>query len=466
MNQMDFCLSSSLTEALKTLSSEPGRGPLHLAQTQQVSLSLWTERSRPPAVASFHLVQAAMCTEGKSVSQAGCADPDTGVQRQGCTSKQVCVGTEPSGVSSLGLPRRDQGRGQSEKNHKDPQGPLRQMVHVQIQASAQERAWPTFGENGCLSSDLVLSRENSIGKALGDCDQGVVGLASESSPSRPHVGCADPRVWDRSSCAKALGLDNAQLSERKRTPIGGHPHRREALGHGLALATHNKLSVVDKPHACPQCGKLFNQWHSLHEHRRIHTGEKPFACGQCGRAFTHSSTLTRHLRTHTGERPHACGACGKAFNRISSLTRHHRTHTGEKPYACGACGKTFSDRSSLNQHERTHTGQNPYACGRCGRAFSQRSSLVRHQRMHTGEKPYRCSQCGKAFSQSSSLGTHQKTHASPGPVRSSPVGQPSAPAATSWGVSAGQENKPARVTSCTLRGRGRKRGLWMSEIAI
>jgi hypothetical protein len=78
MNQMDFCLSSSLTEALKTLSSEPGRGPLHLAQTQQVSLSLWTERSRPPAVASFHLVQAAMCTEGKSVSQAGCAGENPG----------------------------------------------------------------------------------------------------------------------------------------------------------------------------------------------------------------------------------------------------------------------------------------------------------------------------------------------------------------------------------------------------
>ncbi|XP_074207277.1 zinc finger protein 554 [Camelus bactrianus] len=407
-----------------------------------------TACSHVPPVLPFPRARGeAMCMAGKGAPQASCSGWETKLKSQQSVYKKLVLAEEPPGdMNIIKLPREDQGCGQLEEIHEDPQRLLRQMGYIHVEAFAQEKAtaWYEFGEHCNPSSDLVISQGVSIERHFHDGDLAIESLVSDPLLNHHQVGYTDQRP-DESVNAFGKGLrQNSHLIPHGRTQTEGKASARadsgKSLLHGVALTTHSNSNTAEKPYECRQCGKLFNRRHSLSEHQRIHTGERPYACQECGRAFTHSSTLTRHLRTHTGEKPYACRECGRAFNRISSLTQHQRihtgekpygckdcgksfcqssylilhkrTHTGEKPYECNGCGKAFSDRSSLNQHERTHTGENPYECDRCGRAFSQRSSLVRHERTHTGEKPYRCCECGRAFSQRSSLLTHQKAHTS------------------------------------------------------
>ncbi|XP_062968326.1 zinc finger protein 554 [Cynocephalus volans] len=436
--------------ALKNRSPDTGieDGPLSPAHAPQVtSLCPWTGRSLSRPVAPFHLEQGeAMWREEGRIPPDSCSDQETRWKNQELTYRKVVFGEELSGGTNvIRLTRKDWECGQLEEDHKDPQGLLRPVACIQIEAATHEKAtaWHEFGENGNLSSDLVLSQRSSIGRHFHDCDLDIKSMISDSLINYHQMGHEDQRPSGSGKCGKALS-QNGHFTQQERTQTEektlAYMKNGKSLNRSTALTILNKINAVEKPYECHQCGKVFNRRHSLSEHQRIHTGQKPYECQECGRAFTHSSTLTRHLRTHTGEKPYTCGKCGKAFNRISSLTQHQRihtgerpykctdcgksfcqssylilhkrTHTGEKPYECNECGKAFIDRSSLNQHERTHTGDSPYECDQCGRAFSQRSSLVRHERTHTGEKPYSCNECGKAFSQSSSLITHQKIHAS------------------------------------------------------
>ncbi|XP_058393606.1 zinc finger protein 554 isoform X2 [Diceros bicornis minor] len=436
--------------ALKNQTIDTGMedGTFSPAQTsQRTSLSPWTGYSLFRPAVSFHLEQRETMWMGeKGIPQPACSDWVNRLKNHESIYKKVVWREEPpGGMNIINLPREDWGCGELQKNREDPRRLLRQMACIHVKTFAQENAtaWCEFGENCNLSSDLVLSQGDSIGKHFRDCDLDIENWVADPFLNHHQMGYTDQRPCESDECGKDLG-QNGPLIQHKSTQPGektsAYAESGKSFNHDMALVIHNKINTAEKPFKCHQCGKVFNRRHSLSEHQRIHTGERPYECQECGRAFTHSSTLTRHLRTHTGEKPYACGECGKAFNRISSLTQHQRihtgekpymckdcgksfcqssylilhkrTHTGEKPYECNECGKAFSDRSSLNQHERTHTGENPYECHQCGRAFSQRSSLVRHERTHTGEKPYSCNECGKAFSQSSSLITHQKTHTS------------------------------------------------------
>ncbi|XP_047633549.1 zinc finger protein 554 isoform X3 [Phacochoerus africanus] len=446
---LEICGNLASVEALRNSSPEIGieDGTISSAQASQVtSLSPWTAYSLFRPVVSSHLEQGeAMWTMGKETLQASCSDWKTRLKSQESIYRKDVFGEEPPGtVNIIKLPREDWGDAQLEEKHEEPQGLLRQMGYLQIEAFTQEKAtaWHEFGENCNLSSDPVLSQRGSIGRHFHDCDLAIESLASDPFLNCHQMGYADQRPCEGNESGKDLSQNNhlfqhGRVQTRRKSACA---ESWKSFNQEMTLTIHSRINTVEKAYECHQCGKVFNRRHSLSEHQRIHTGERPYECQECGRAFTHSSTLTRHLRTHTGEKPYSCSECGKAFNRISSLTQHQRIHTGEKPYECKDCGKSFcqssylilhkrthtgekpyecnecrkafSDRSSLNQHERTHTGENPYGCHQCGRAFSQRSSLVRHERTHTGEKPYRCNECGKAFSQSSSLITHQKTHTS------------------------------------------------------
>jgi len=77
-------------------------------------------------------------------------------------------------------------------------------------------------------------------------------------------------------------------------------------------------------------------------------GERPFACTECGRAFNQKSALDMHLKKHRGERPHKCKYCLMAFTQKGNLSTHvKRAHRTELEWATEHQSTSASD--SANQ---------------------------------------------------------------------------------------------------------------------
>ncbi|KAI8613145.1 hypothetical protein BC830DRAFT_1054907, partial [Chytriomyces sp. MP71] len=55
----------------------------------------------------------------------------------------------------------------------------------------------------------------------------------------------------------------------------------------------------DRPHACPECHKLFLKKHHLHSHLETHYNRKRYGCNVlgCRSAFTRVHDLQRHQKS-------------------------------------------------------------------------------------------------------------------------------------------------------------------------
>lgn len=178
-----------------------------------------------------------------------------------------------------------------------------------------------------------------------------------------HPTCSTlKRNWQFEGGSEVLQMNQGHI----RQVVSGKSHQE-------ALTQHMRITVVERPYRCQECGKTFSRRFSLILHQRTHTGEKPYVCKECGKTFSQISNLVKHQMIHAGKKPHECKDCNKTFSYLSFLVEHQRTHTGEKPYRCTECGKAFSRASNLTRHQRIHMGKKKYVCRKCGKAFSSGS---------------------------------------------------------------------------------------------
>ncbi|XP_075207121.1 uncharacterized protein LOC142312120 [Anomaloglossus baeobatrachus] len=228
--------------------------------------------------------------------------------------------------------------------------------------------------------------------------------------------------------------DSSQTIRKNQTPKKGMKNRMALTAKNTSeyvkcfadkayVVKHQRITTVEKPYSCSDCGKCFSSKTFLVVHQRIHTGEKPFSCSECGKCFTQKSDLVNHQRIHTGEKPFSCSECGKCFAMKTQLNSHQRIHTGDKPFSCSECEKCFSNHSNVIRHRKTHTGEKPFSCSECGKCFTQKSDLITHQRIHTGVKPYSCSECGKCIADKSHFIRHQRSHTGKTPYLCSVCGK-------------------------------------------
>ncbi|PIO27710.1 hypothetical protein AB205_0185140 [Aquarana catesbeiana] len=283
-----------------------------------------------------------------------------------------------------------------------------------------------FLSSECKTEDEVTQESSEENHFTTNLHQGLHSMNRLSDSSKPEE---EPSPVISNTITSDVH-HKEEISQDPSHPRESSLSRSLGWNKGLQLCDSDKsvkptqqITLIERPFACPECGKRFAQKPDLEEHQKIHTIERPFPCSECWRSFSHKSDLVRHRRTHTGERPFTCSECGKCFAQKSVLNQHHRVHNGERPFPCDYCGKCFSQKSILTKHLRTHTGERPFPCTECGKSFSRKSILVAHQRFHSQEKPFPCPECGKYFRHKSHLAEHRKIHTGEKPFPCSECGK-------------------------------------------
>lgn len=178
---------------------------------------------------------------------------------------------------------------------------------------------------------------------------------------------------------------------------------------------------------CTDCGKTYDNIHSLKMHMASHEDK---ICPNCGKHYKNINSYKRHLKLQVCGNARAdtcydlkavpdcryeCDICKKRFTQKGSLRVHiNFEHENGKAHVCNWCDKRFSAQSKLKAHVVKHTRERNFTCEICGGKFVTKEALLYHIRIHTGERPYPCPECDERFLSASRRMEHlRRKHRAP-----------------------------------------------------
>ena len=206
-----------------------------------------------------------------------------------------------------------------------------------------------------------------------------------------------------------------------------------------SFSNHGELTAHSELHkkaiTCPDCGKQYTAYYSLHKHIQKAHSEKPvLTCPVCERAFSSESDLQTHQILHSALKevddtspqfsppvtkeddrdndvPNACQECNKEFPTRAECEQHLHIHPTKKTNVCSQCGRRFVDPAVLKQHELyCKSRSRPYPCSVCSQRFWTSSSQRAHMLLHFSKRAIFCHECHKSFLTADSLKAHLAMH--------------------------------------------------------
>lgn len=218
------------------------------------------------------------------------------------------------------------------------------------------------------------------------------------SNNRSVCGCCSRKFLD----SKNLKAHFLRVHAPKNFKCNKCPRK---YGAAYLLKHHKSKSHITV--ICAECGKTYNNTHSLYMHSFTHA---KLMCPLCKRTYKTRNSYKKHVKSkictkersyrqlNNVEQKYICDVCSKGYAQKSSLQVHIKfKHGNSETFCCNWCEKKFPAQSRLKAHIVKHTRERNFTCEVCGGKFVSKAALIYHTRIHTGETPYSCTECDQKF---------------------------------------------------------------------
>ena len=177
-----------------------------------------------------------------------------------------------------------------------------------------------------------------------------------------------------------------------------------------------KMSKLEEPIPCSECGKTFPTDKSLKSHYlRFHKTDNReiFQCDKCEFKTDNKYTLKGHMiHRHTTSTYVTCELCGcKLKSAAHNIAKHMRVvHTQHEMIKCEKCGKQLKKIHYKSHINKVHS-ESKHSCHLCNYKAQTSYNLKRHiHRSHLGLKEIPKEKCQYCEVEATNMPLHMKDH--------------------------------------------------------